>query len=112
MQMKGCEADGALFAISHVAIVNASKAGDVQQAWRAAALKKLNAAERPNPSGVAPTSSGATPETVAGTGEDGAPVQAALVWRVAGVHIYHLAVYAKKISPEMTEPFFTGASLP
>ncbi len=38
---------------------------------------------------------------------DGKFVQAQWAWFAVGLDVYHLAVFAPKLTPAMTEPFFT-----
>ncbi len=86
LDMQGCEAAGALFAISRAQVGDATAVPAVLQAWRSAALAALQA--------------------------DAPSVQAQLAWLVLGSDIYHLAVYADRLGADMTEPFFTDIASP
>jgi len=110
MEMLGCEADGALFAVSRVAVPSGGDADRLQAQWQAASLLQMKAQGSPV---LAPlsTSAQALPLrglTASGLGGDGTAVQARLAWVAAGTDLYHFAVYAARITPEMAEPFFEG----
>lgn len=105
--MAGCEAGGALFAASHIQVANASDVEPTLQAWRAATLANLQAQDVVQ-SGP-PTF--ASPLRVNGVRATGEPVQAQLAWQVAGTDLFHVAVYAEKIKPELTETLFTQAKI-
>lgn len=118
LEMQGCEARGALFAISRAQVGDATAIPAVVQAWRASALAALRTDE-----GVAtvlaaprygrvPGLASAVWLRVAGQRPQGGVVQAQLAWLVLGGDVYHLAVYADPLGPDMTEPFFTDITLP
>jgi hypothetical protein len=105
MSMAGCEAQGALFAISQVAVPAGTDAADLEQAWRSAALAQMQAshreiltlAQRPQSPTVRLT-------RAIGLRPDGSPVQASLAWITHKGSVYHLAVYAKALDATLTEP--------
>jgi hypothetical protein len=110
MEMVGCEADGALFAVSRLAVPSGGDADRIQAQWQAASLLQMKAQGSPV---VAPlsTSAQALPLrglVASGKAGDGRAVQARLAWVAAGTDVYHFAVYAARITPEMAEPFFEG----
>lgn len=118
LEMRGCEAGGALFAISRAQVGDATAVPAVLQAWRASALAALRAdasaasvLPAPRHSGVPGLASAAWLQ-VAGQRPQGGAVQAQLAWLVLGSDIYHLAVYADHLGPDMREPFFTDISTP
>jgi hypothetical protein len=47
-----------------------------------------------------------------GRNPQGEPVQAQLVWLQSGTTLFHLALYAPRISAEMQEPFLSAVQLP
>ena len=105
MSMVGCETQGALFAISQVAVPPGTEAADLEQAWRSAALAQMQAtqseiltpAQRPqSPTLRLTRTSGLRP--------DGSPVHASLAWVTDKGSVYHLAVYAKALDATLTEP--------
>jgi len=118
MGMAGCEAQGALFAISHVRVANQEAVEPTLQAWRVSALQRTQLvaanAAAPGPSTLPDRSgkgSGAILETQ-GQQPDGSPVHAQLTWLVVGQDIFHAAVYAPYLTAEMTEPFFSELRAP
>lgn len=105
MSMAGCEAQGALFAISQVTVPAGTDAAGLEQAWRSAALAQMQAShievltlpQRPqSPTVRLIRASGLRP--------DGSPVQASLAWVADKGSVYYLAVYAKALDATLTEP--------
>jgi hypothetical protein len=127
MQMSGCEAGGALYAISHVRVQGADQAIAAQAAWRSAALANIQASVvqsqtiklgKPSTAIVVPPGEQSLPTDSAldllsaqGTQPDGKPVQARLVWIAAGDHLYHVAVYGPKLDNERLETLFIDLRL-
>lgn len=103
MHMTGCEAGGALYAISYLQLADTATSAAVIQAWRQSALSRMRAT---------PSSDSANAGAVMARGRqaDGKDVQAQLRWFQIGSQLFHAAVYAPRLSAEMTEPFF--ADLP
>lgn len=108
LQVSGCEAGGALYAISHVRVAGDGQVESVRVAWRQATLQTLQA----NATAVVPAPTD-TPQTekVEGKGADGSPTQAQLRWLTKGQDIYQVAVYGPKLNPEMTELLFSELRL-
>lgn len=124
MRMLGCEADGALFALSHVQAGERSQVPALLNAWRTTTLANLGSAmptplpikvtpaKQPNAALSAVLGGGQTdfpPERVAvtGKGADGSPIQAQLAWVVDGVDVYQIAVYGPRVTLDMTESLFS-----
>lgn len=122
LAMVGCDADGATFAVSHVALADPAQAGAALTHWRAAVLAHLgpqaatSAADTPyTPRGALPL-----PQSVRvvaqGQRADGSAVTAQAVWfaRAAGlqVRLVHAVVYSQKPRPEVAEQFFSGLAQP
>lgn len=108
LSMAGCEAAGALFAVSHIPLADAAATAGLVQDWRAAMLANLHASSvvdtpLPAPAGFTVTSRIA----VQGQRPDGSPVQGQLVWLVAGNDVFHLAVYGERLTAEQTDSFFS-----
>lgn len=115
VQMLGCEAGAALYAVSVTDLAGAGQALAVQVQWQANLLGTMQA-----------TASASTPWALKGAGAaleprrlsaqglrpDGRPVQAQAVWFARGTRVYHAVVYAEHISAEMSEPFFGGLEFP
>jgi hypothetical protein len=124
MRMAGCEADGALFAMSQVDVGVRTNVSAALAAWRAVTLDNLGGATptalpfkvaRPklqNGHLEAVGDSGQTglfPERVAVTGKraDGSPIQAQLAWIADGTSLYQIAVYGPRLTPDMVETLFS-----
>ena len=110
MEMVGCEADGALFAVSRIGVPPGAGADELQLQWQAASLLQMKVQGSPV---LAPLSTSAQSLplrglTASGQAGDGQALQARLAWVAAGTDVYHFAVYAARITPEMAEPFFDG----
>lgn len=127
MNMLGCEANGGLFAISHVRL-NGRQAADAARAqWRQQALASLQARSvqelsfRLTPPGGGqgasrlPEQARAEPstESVAAQGvrPNGSPIEARLLWLAQGEDLYHVALYADQVSDETVEMLFSGLAL-
>ena len=118
LSMAGCEADGAMLAVSHAALADPSRAGAALTHWRAAVLANLGsgaaatAADTPYaPPGTLPLPQSV--RTVAqGRRPDGSAVSVQALWfaRVEGpeVRLYHAVVYTAKPRPELADMFFAG----
>jgi len=117
IDMRGCEADGALFAISHVRLDSATRTDAARADWRQQTLAAMRAASvRELPFRLKPTAhAGVTPAnhllTAQGQRPDGSAVAARLLWLDAGQDLYHVAVYANTLTDERVEMLFSGLSL-
>lgn len=111
VQMVGCEAGGALFAVSWIDLPDSGVRETVYAQWPQAMRANLRGGEwRPLTLTVPAALAGAEQQAWAGHGTrpDGHPVQAQGLWWQAGTQIFHAAVYADKLGAAMTEPFFAG----
>ncbi|MES2583778.1 MAG: hypothetical protein V4627_13745 [Pseudomonadota bacterium] len=117
MRMSGCEAAGALYAISHVQVADPAQLMATRDAWRQASLAGMQATTVSMPSSQPATpatgkaKTALNPEKLDGKRPDGSTVQAQLLWMTQGLDIYHVAVYGPKLRPEMTELLFSELSL-
>lgn len=111
MEMSGCEAGGALFAISRIQATDATQAPQLMAALRQASLAQVQAtAVHPIPnSGNAQTS---FDMQVEGKRPDGSPLQARFKWLAAGRDVYQLAAYGAHLTVEQTEPLLSEARIP
>ncbi len=112
LSMWGCEAGGALFAVSHLRVDASAQAESVIAAWQLTALSKMPGATPQAIAFKAPAVAGqmalqSAMVRASGKRPDGQAVQAQLAWFTRGADVYHLAVYAATITPAMSEPFFT-----
>ena len=135
LHMTGCDAGGATFAVAHAIIDQASAAPAVLAQWRTATLANMGAvSSRDVPLGArfsstsSGTSNGASSGTSSGGGvgtpsagstalmlvtaqgrrKDGSAVAMQGAWFAKDAQVFHAVVYAERISPEVTEAFFSG----
>jgi len=104
LEMAGCTADGALFAISRVEVASGATEG-VMADWQAQALAALQSSDaQPINIPVPVWASAHAALQAQGKSPEGRPVAARLTWLVREGRIYHLAVYAEHLSDSMTQP--------
>ncbi|MFN4361756.1 MAG: hypothetical protein ACK4F4_13645 [Hylemonella sp.] len=115
LTMLGCEAGGGLYAISVVELATPMQAHPVQAQWQTNLLATLQAqgAQR-QPFAI--RGAQAQPEAVrlqaVGRNAEGRALTVQAVWFTRGNRLYHAALYAERLTPEMSEPFFAGMELP
>lgn len=111
IHMLGCEAGGALYAVSVAELGAPQRALAVQIQWQAQLLGNMQAGASSN-SAYAIKGAGAQLEPVRlsarGLRPDGRPVAMQGVWFARGTRLYHAVIYADTISNEQSEPFFGG----
>ena len=118
LDMLGCDAGGATFAIAHAEISDPAQAGEMLAQWRAVTLANLRATSSTD-APFTPKGSLALPQSVlvvaSGQRADGHAVTAHAAWFAqsssSGIQLFHAVVYANKIGPEVTETFFSGLKL-
>lgn len=111
LHMSGCEAGGAMFAVSHADLQDADKAGVALAHWKAAMLENMHATssqELP----FRPRGASALPQpfrmVAQGSRPDGRPVAAQGAWFAQGAQVFHAVVYADNLNREAAETFFAG----
>ncbi|BDT69683.1 hypothetical protein os1_38750 [Comamonadaceae bacterium OS-1] len=112
LDMQGCDAAGATFAVSHVRLADARQAGAALAGWQAATLATLHAAHpQPQPFDV-PGGQLAVRWAVRGQRADGRPVSAQALWfariRPDGIDLFNAVVVADKVDSAAADTFFTG----
>lgn len=113
LEMAGCAADGALFAVSRVEASDAAAAARVMAAWQTQALAALKATDtRPANMQVPRWVSAHTALQASGKNAQGQPTQARLTWLQREARVYHLAVYAEPLTDAMTQPFLEDLQIP
>lgn len=120
LAMVGCEADGALFAVSQLALADPAQASATLGRWRAAVLARLGNSARVvleqayAPRGALPLP-GAVRIVAHGRRPEGDAVTLQAVWfaRALGpqVRLYHAALYTHKARPALADTFFDGLTL-
>lgn len=110
LSMAGCEADGGLYAISHLRLAQGAQAQPLIDAWRDQALQTMRATAAPVASPLAALGGrpALTVYQASGTNPRGQAVQARWIWVQRDRDIYHWALYAPAIRAEMEEPFFSA----
>ncbi len=116
LDMQGCEAAGATFAVSHVHLANAAEAGPAMAGWKTATLANIRATEVQEQPFDMPGSLGSPLRLQArGQRADGRPVSAQALWfaRIgpAGVDVFHAVVYADTLDTAAADTFFAGLKL-
>lgn len=115
MEMIGCEADGALFAVSRLAVPKALAPEALQAQWQTAILLQMRGEADQKASHDTTAGARKMPlRLVSAKGQttNGRELQALLAWLTWGSDMFHFAVYAPRLTGEMTEPFFDGIRAP
>ncbi len=113
MEMMGCEAQGVMYALSHAKVSISSESQAVAAAWQNASFKQMLAGA---PQQSVFQARGEKPATgqffkLTGTRSNGQVLKAQLAWVVLGTEIYHLAMYARAITSDQAEPFFSEVKI-
>lgn len=112
ISMAGCEADGVLFAISHIHQPDAASAAAIAGQWRTAALANMRATtvvdEKMAP--IAGTTV-VTRLSTRGMRPDSSEVRAQLAWLIAGGEVFHVAAYGNRLGPEQTDTLFSDIKI-
>jgi hypothetical protein len=113
MEMAGCEAAGALYAVSRIATPAGTSQQVALRAWYAASLAKLGDTRQvalPAPAMLG----GLLTIAAEGSGKqrDGSVLQARFRWVLQEHALLLWAVYAPVLSTEMTDPFFSEIKIP
>ena len=115
LAMLGCEAGGALYAISVAELGTPAQAQQVQAQWQTNLLATLQAQGSSRQAFVI-RGANAQPEALqlqaSGRSAEGRALAVQAVWFMRGTRLYHAAVYAERLTAEMSEPFFGGMELP
>lgn len=112
LDMQGCDAAGATFAVSHVRLADATQAGAALAGWQAATLANLRAANPATQAFGIPDGQLGVRWAVQGQRADGRPVSAQAVWfariRPQGIDLFNAVVLADKADTAVADTFFTG----
>ena len=129
VEMAGCEAGGATFAVAHAAAADAAQAEAWFRAWRAATRAQLVDAEATEAASTVPRAlpvpapwkletrsdaANAKDAEAASVAKAGAPAR--VLWfaqrTASGVSLYQATVLGKPSAPEAFTTFFEGLRLP
>ena len=111
LAVMGCEAAGAMFAVSAAELGQAERSATVVLQWQNLTLSHMRATEpilRPIQVAGAET---AIRVIARGIRPDGQAVEAQAVFFVRGSRIFQAVIYAPRISPEAAETFFASLKL-
>jgi hypothetical protein len=119
MTMLGCDAGGGTFAIAWTDLpptqLPAGVAyGTVLVQWKQAMLQNMQATGSQDSAFQLKGSVAVTELTqvlAQGRRNDGQAVAAQAVWFVKGTQLFQAVVYAERLTPQMTEPYFGGLQL-
>jgi hypothetical protein len=112
LDMQGCDAAGATFAVSHVRLADATQAVVALAGWQAATVANLRAAYPQAQPFELPGGQMGVRWAAQGQRADGRPVSAQAVWfariRADGVDLFHALVLADTADTAVADTFFTG----
>lgn len=120
LTMLGCDAGDATFAIAWAdlpptRLPGGSGYGTVLVQWKQAMLRNMQATASQDAAfalkGSLPLNE-MTQVIAQGRRNDGKAVAAQAVWFVKGTQVFQAVVYADRLTPQMTEPYFGGLRLP
>lgn len=116
LTLAGCETAGAIFVVGRIELnAGQASAAQVQAAWQSALMSKIKVRDSGGRHVAVSAASRQADQhmnlTVAGVKEDGKEIQLQAAWFARGARLYHAAIYARRISEEMAEPFFGGIAL-
>ncbi|MBC7602859.1 MAG: hypothetical protein H7255_09395 [Ramlibacter sp.] len=111
LEVLACDAGGAKFALLHADLGDASRVGDALWQWRLATVANMRgAAAKDAP--FSPPGASSVPQAarVAAVGlrADGSKVESQAAYFSQGAQVFQAVIYADRITPEMTESFFTS----
>ena len=113
IQMAGCEAGNATFAVAHASAGSAAQAEAWLRAWQAATRSQLGDAEVIDvPAAIARASALPAPWRLEARGASSTHVQWFSQRTTNGVSVYQATILGKPSSPEAVATFFEGLRLP
>lgn len=111
LKMLGCEAQGHLLAVSTVRMDDGVRLEVAEEHWKKATLLNIQAkASRQLPLSIKGLNQGEPSVLMIADGlkKDGQATQMQSTWFSKGRQLFHAVVYAKVISPEVSDGFFAG----
>ena len=115
LSMTGCEAGGAMFALAHTAVADASRAAPVLAQWQTLMLTHMRASQAVTQSAQVPGAD-ALPQPVQvsarGSHPDGQAVEGRALYFARGSQLFQAVVYAPRVSSEAAETFFASFKFP
>lgn len=115
LQVLGCEAGGATFAVLHAELGEPGRSGEVLAQWQQATLANLRASGSQSAAFVPPGAL-ALPQSVrvsaSGRRADGSAVRSEAAYFARGTQVFQAVIFADEIRPEWAQAFFGGLALP
>lgn len=113
LNMLGCDAGGATFAVAFADLGDAAQAAPVLAQWRAATLANMRAGASTGQA-FALAGGGTQGERVTAAGQraDGSAVQSQALYFAQGARVFQAVIYADRLTGEMADTFFGGLRLP
>lgn len=111
LQVIGCTAGGATFALLLGDVVDPLRSGEVLAQWKKATLvnmRSLAAQEQPYLPAGAMSLRQSVSVVSAGQRPDGSTVESHAVYFARGSQVFQAVIYADRLLPEAAEPFFAG----
>jgi hypothetical protein len=111
LQVLGCDAGGATFAILTGDVVDPLRSAEVLDQWRRATLANMHgeaAQTRPYLPTGAMALAPSLRVTAAGQRADGSPVQSQAAYFARGSRVFQAVIYAERVTPEEAETFFSS----
>lgn len=117
LQMLGCDADGATFAVSHAHVpqADAPAAAQLLDGWKQAVLAHVQATDVHAQSWTVPGGWGAPQSQrlrAHGRQADGSAVTVEAAWFASvdatGIHLFHAVMFAPRPRPDVGETFLSG----
>lgn len=115
LQVAGCDAAGATFAVMLADLPQPLAAGAVLAQWRQATLLNMRASQVQDtafaPAGALRLTQSVQTQAQGLQPGQGTAVQARAVWFSNGAQVFHAVVYAPQLAPEAAEGFFSSLAL-
>ncbi len=111
MQVLGCDADGATFAVLYADLGEPGRLGEVLAQWKTATLANMRGSGA-RESAFRPAGALGLPQSLqvvaAGQRADASKVQSQAAYFARGNRVFQAVIYADRLKPELAEPFFSG----
>ena len=110
MEMAGCEAGGAMFAVSRIQADDPAQAPQLLAALRQASLAQLQTLDV-HPQAQSGAAQASLDLLVDGHRPDGTALQARFKWMQAGSEVYQIAIYSERLRAEQMDPLISETRL-
>ncbi|HSI54994.1 MAG: hypothetical protein ACAH21_04130 [Ramlibacter sp.] len=111
LEVLGCDAGGATFAILFADIADPARSGEVLAQWRIATLANMRSSAARDLAFRPPGALG-LPQSLqvfaSGQRADGSKVESHAAYFAHGTRVFQAVIYSEQLTPEMAETFFSG----